>query len=145
MILVEVIDQASLILPCLMRCSKSLLKNKEQSREPKATVYPWSCNRKTKPRILHWSFKISFILFVNTLFTNQHSSLRIKPQTLTLILLDFFQKIEPILIMESAILWGEYIGILLVLSRIAIFFIDKSKGKLMACHRTCHRTASSNA
>ena len=84
-----------------MRCSKSLLKNKEQSREPKATVYPWSCNRKTKPHILHWSFKISFIVFINTLFTNQHSSLRIKPQTLTLILLDFFQKIEPILIMNQ--------------------------------------------
>ena len=80
-------------------------------------------------------FKILFTSF-NTLFSDQHSSRGIKPQTLTLILLDFFRKIEPVLKMQSAISRGESIGILLVLHRIIMFFTDDGKGKSMARHIT---------
>ena len=38
--------------------------------------------------------------------------------------------------MQSTISWGVSIGILLVPHRIATFFTDNSKGKLMVCHRT---------
>ena len=70
------------------------------------------------------------------LFTNHHSSCGIKPQTLTLISLDFFRKIEPILIIQSAISRGVSNGILLVPHIITILFMDDGKGKLIARHRT---------
>ena len=101
-----------------------------------AKVHPWSWNIKAKPLILHWCFKISFTSSIITLFTDQHSSHGIKPQTLTLIPLGFFWKIEAILMMELAIPQGVLIGILLVLHRITTFFTNDSKAKLMAHHRT---------
>ena len=145
-VIANVIDLASLTLPCSMRWSKPIL-NKEQSREPLAKVHLWAWNIKAKPFILHLCFKISFTSFINILFkkkeyilfTNKHSSPRSKPQTLTLIPLDLFWKREPILMMQLAISWGVTIMILLVLlvlHRITTFFTDDGKGKLMVHHRT---------
>ena len=72
-------------------------------------VYSWSWNTKTKSFILRWYFKILFTSFINALFTDQHSSGEIKPQALTSILLDFFRKIDSILMIWSAISWEESI------------------------------------
>ena len=80
---------------------------------------------------MHWYFKISFISFINTIFPGQRSR-RIKPQTLTLIPLNLFQKIEPKLTIQSAMyLRGVSFGILLVPHRTTRFFMDDGKSKML--------------
>ena len=69
----------------------------------------------------------SFTSFIITLFNDQNSSHRIKPQTLVLTTLDFFWKIDAILMMKLAVSMGVLIGIL-VPHKITTFFTDDSKG-----------------
>ena len=117
-----------------MRCSKSLWNN-QQWRKPLARVHPWSWNIKAKPFILYRYFKISFTSFI-ILYLSINTNHEELNQTLTLIRLDFFRKVEPILIIQSALSRGESAATLFVSHRIAIFFMDDGKAKSIAHRRT---------
>ena len=83
----------------------------------------------------HSYFKMPFILFINDLLTDQHSSRGIKPHIMMVTVLDFLWKIVPTSTMQSAISQGESVE-MFVPHWTTLFHTDDGSGKLMAPQRT---------
>ena len=103
---------------------RRILKVRKGSRSPLGSVQPLLSSIKEKSCFKERCFNILLTSLIKTLFTDQLSSLRINPQTKTLILLDFSRKQEPMLTIQSVIFIIESVKRLLVLQNTTTFFSD---------------------